>query len=90
MDEERHVALKQALLDHMREMFQEIEADLARSHEERYAMLEDMLENASDLDELRVAFEQWYADHAEELELEYEFPEVWDQAVDRLQEGDVA
>lgn len=88
MDEERHVNIKQALLDHVRELFQEIEADLARSHEERFAMLEDMLENASDTDELRVAFEQWYADHAEELELEYELEEMWDQAVHRSEETD--
>lgn len=86
MSEERHVDLKQALLEHVRDIFQEIEADVARSHEERFAMLEDVLENASDGVELRVAFEQWYADHAQELELEYQLEEMWDHAVHSIGE----
>jgi len=86
MSEENHEIVKQAILDHVREIFAEIEADLARSHEERYAMLEDVLENASDNSELRVAFEQWYADHAEDLEMEYELEEMWDQALHRVEE----
>jgi len=86
MSEENHGIVKQAILDHVREIFAEIEADLARSHEERYAMLEDVLENASDTSELRVAFEQWYADHAEDLEMEYELEEMWDQALHRVEE----
>jgi len=89
MSEDQHIAVKQAILDHIREMFSEIEADLARSHEERYAMLEDVLENAGDPQELRVAFEQWFADHSEELELEYDLEEIWDQAMGRLEEDDL-
>lgn len=87
MSEEQHDLLKRALLDHIRDLFQEIEAGLARSHEERYALLEDVLENASDGDELRVAFEQWYADHSDDLELEYELEEIWDHAVQNGLEG---
>lgn len=86
MSEENHIEVKQAILDHIREVFQEIEADAARSHEERYAMLEDVLENASDSSELRVAFEQWYADHADDLDLEYDLDEMWDQALHRMEE----
>ncbi|MBI2990268.1 MAG: hypothetical protein HYY51_03735 [Candidatus Magasanikbacteria bacterium] len=81
MDELDHSSVKQALLKHVREIFEEIESELARSHEERYALLEDSLENASDGEELRVAFEQWYADHAEDMSLDYGLEEIWDNAV---------
>jgi len=81
MSEEHYEVLKDALLDHVREIFEEIEEDLARSHEEKYAMLEDTLCNASDVDELQVAFEQWYNDHAEDLDLEYTIEEMWQNAI---------
>lgn len=81
MTEDRYDVMKNSILDYVRGLFEEIEEDMARSHEEKYAMLEDALENASDSDELRVAFDQWYSDHAEDLELEYEFEELWDNAL---------
>lgn len=81
MSEEHYDIVKQALLEHIRKVFEEIEEDIARSHEEKYAMLEDALENASDVDELKVAFDQWYSDHAEDLELEYELEELWENAL---------
>lgn len=81
MSEEHYHAVKEAVLGHVRELFDEIEEELARSHEEKYALLEDAFENASDTEELRVAFEQWYSDHAEDLELENEVDELWDNAL---------
>lgn len=83
--EEKFSRVKRAVLTHVRGIFDEIEAELARSHEEKYALLEDALENASDVDELRVAFEQWFADHAEDLEMEYEFEELWDAVMGNVE-----
>lgn len=76
--EEHFETVKDSILTNVRDIFNEIEEGIARSHEEKYAVLEDALGNASDVDELRVAFEQWFADHADDLELEYEFEELWD------------
>lgn len=81
MHEDQFESLKGALLEHMRSMFEEIAAELARSHEEKFALLEDVVSTATDLDELRVAFEQWYAEHAADLSLEFEADEIWDAAV---------
>jgi hypothetical protein len=81
MSEDSYPIIKEALLNHVREIFEEIEEELARSHEEKYALLEDSLDNASDSDELRVAFAQWYNEHAEDLELEYELDELWGNAL---------
>lgn len=86
MSDFQYDTIKTAILDHVRETFEEIEDGLARSHEEKYALLEDALENASDVDELKVAFEQWFADHAEELQLEYELDEMWAHAVARVED----
>ncbi len=87
MSQEQYDLVKGAILDHVRETFEEIEDGLARSHEEKYALLEDSLENASDVAELKVAFEQWFADNAEELEFEYELEEMWMHAVARVEEN---
>lgn len=81
MNEEHFESVKGSLLDHMRSLFEELEEEIARSHEEKYAILEDSLHNASDIDELRVAFEQWYSDYAQEIDLGYEVDEIWDTAV---------
>ncbi|KKW42627.1 MAG: hypothetical protein UY92_C0005G0049 [Candidatus Magasanikbacteria bacterium GW2011_GWA2_56_11] len=81
MNEERYESVKESLLGHMRNLFEELEEEVARSHEEKYALLEDALENASDVDELRVAFEQWHSDHADEIDLGYEADEIWDMAI---------
>ena len=81
MSEDYYDVVKQALLDHIREIFEEMEEALVRSHEEKYAMLEDVLENASDVDELRVAFCQWHHDHSDDLDFEYELGELWANAL---------
>jgi len=81
MNPDHYDVLKDALLNHVRDIFSEIEAELARSHEEKYAMLEDAMHNASDVDELQVAFEQWYNDHAEDLDLEYSIEDMWQNAI---------
>jgi hypothetical protein len=81
--EEKYEIMKTSLLEHMREVLEEIEEGIARSHEEKYALLEDALESSSDIDELKVAFDQWYNDHYEDLDLEYEIDELWDAAAGR-------
>ena len=82
MDEEQqYESVKAALLDYVQAMFAEMEQDMARSHQEKYALLEDALANATDTDELRVAFEQWYNDHVGEIEFEHESDDMWSQAV---------
>ncbi len=87
MPQDHYTLVKDAILDHVRETFEEIEEGLARSHEEKYALLEDALENASDVEELKVAFEQWFADHSTELQLEYELEEMWIHAVARVEDN---
>ena len=81
MPEENHEQIKDTVLTHIQELFEELEEDMAMSHQEKYALLEDAFEGASDGGELRVAFERWYADHAEDLRLDYEPDELWDQAM---------
>ncbi|MFZ2189567.1 MAG: hypothetical protein WAV48_02200 [Candidatus Magasanikiibacteriota bacterium] len=81
MTEKTYEEVKESVLAHMQGLFEEMEEDMAMSHQEKYALLEDMFENASDADELRVAFEQWYVDHAEDLGLEHDADELWDQAL---------
>lgn len=73
--------IKESVLAHMQNLFEEMEKETVLSHQEKYALLEDAFENASDVSELRVAFEQWYADHAEEVGFEHEPDELWDMAV---------
>lgn len=74
-------SIKTSLLEQIRKLFEEIEEGAARSNEEKYALLEDSLEDAADVDELRVALEQWYNDHGSEIDLGYEVDEIWDAAV---------
>lgn len=81
MTEDKFDSIKISLLEQIRDLFEEIESDVARSHEEKYALLEDSLEDATDIDELRVAFEQWYTDHGSEVDLGYDLDEIWDAAV---------
>jgi len=47
------------------------------------ALLEDALDSSSDTDELKVAFDQWFNDHSEDLDLEYNLEELWDAAMGR-------
>lgn len=79
-------AVKEAVLAHIQALFEEMEEEMAMSHQEKYALLEDAFENATDVDELRVAFEQWYADHSDEVEFEHEVDELWDHAVGAVEE----
>lgn len=76
--------VKSALLDHVHSVFEEMEQTAALRHQESFALLEDSFESATDVDELRVAFEQWHSDHAEDLELEQDVDEMWDAAIGGL------
>ncbi len=78
---EKYHEVKKALLDHIQSLFEEMEEELALSHQEKYALLEDILNGASDEDELRVAFEQWYNEHVDEIGWDYKVVELWNQAV---------
>lgn len=86
MDEQRYHLVKQSVLMHIRDVFAEMEEGMVTSHQSTYALLEDLFENATDVDELRVAFEQWYSDHAEDLEFEHEVDELWSQAIMAVEE----
>lgn len=76
--------VKRALLDHVHATFEEMEQSAALRHQERFALLEDSFESATDVDELRVAFEHWHSDHSEDLELEQDVDEMWDAAMGGL------
>ncbi len=86
MNEERFETSKQGILDYVQSVFEEMEEEMAMSHQEKYALLEDAFENATDMDELRVAFEQWFNDHADELEFDQELEEFWDLAMANAEE----
>ncbi len=77
---------KYALLGKVQEIFREMEEESVVSHQEKYSLLEDVLENASDTGELRVAFEQWYNDHSEEVDFEHNIDDIWDMALNDLYE----
>ena len=82
MDEEQqYESVKSAVLEYVQGLFSEMEQEMAMSHQEKYALLEDALHNATDVSELKVAFEQWYTEHSADLELEQELDDMWSQAV---------
>lgn len=81
MPRNNYEQIKEAVLSHIQSLFEEMEKEMALSHQEKYALLEDMLENASDEHELRVAFDQWHAEHAEDLGFEEDAGELWLQAL---------
>ena len=81
LENQNHEAIRDALLDHVQSIFEEMEEEMAMSHQEKYALLEDSLENATDIDELKVAFQQWYSDHSPEVEFDIEMEDIWQQAV---------
>lgn len=81
MAKERYEEIKDAVLSHIQSLFDEMEEDMAMSHQEKYTLLEDAFENASDEDELRVAFEQWYAEHSEDLGLDFKVDELWEKVL---------
>ncbi len=81
MNQEHYEDVKEAILAHIQNLFQKMEENIAVSHQEKYALLEDVFENASDVDELRVAFEQWHAEHAEDIGLSKDVDGLWEQAL---------
>ena len=81
MPKNNYDQMKSAVLSHVQSLFDEMEKEMALSHQEKYALLEDALENATDEHELRVAFDQWHAEHAEDLGFEENAGELWLQAL---------
>lgn len=81
MPENNYEKIKTAVLSHIESLFDEMEKEMALSHQEKYALLEDALENATDEHELRVAFDQWHGEHAEDLGFEDNAGELWLQAL---------
>ena len=81
MPENNYEKIKTAVLSHIESLFDEMEKEMALSHQEKYALLEDALENATDEHELRVAFDQWHAEHAEDLGFEDDAGGLWLQAL---------
>lgn len=81
MNEDRFEMTKETVLAHMQQLFEQMEEEMVMGHQEKYTLLEDAFEQATDEDELHIAFEQWYADHSEELQLEHEADDLWEQAI---------
>lgn len=81
-----HEVIKDALLEYVQERLEEIERDLAMSHQEKYAHLEDVLESSVDEEEVKVAFEQWYREHEHDLDLSETPEDLWEQAISHLEE----
>ena len=81
MSENNYEKIKTAVLSHVESLLEEMEKEMALSHQEKYALLEDALENATDEHELRVAFDQWHAEHAKDLGFEDDAGELWLQAL---------
>ncbi len=84
MHEDQLELVKGNLLEHMRMLFAEIEQGMARTHEEKFALLEDAVTTASDFDELKVAFEQWHLEHATDVDLQSEVEEIWDAVLNGM------
>jgi hypothetical protein len=81
MSEDSFEQSKSLLLNHIQTLLEEIEQELAMTHQEKYVLLEDGCENASDEDELRVAFEQWHIEHAEDIGFEHGIDDLWNHAM---------
>jgi len=81
MTEDQFEEKKESILAHIQHLFSQMEEDMVISHQEKYTLLEDSFEQASDESELRVAFDQWYIDHAEEINFEHEADDLWDHAI---------
>ena len=56
MEEINHEEVKKSVLKFIQSLFEEMEEEMAMSHQEKYALLEDAFENAGDANELRIAF----------------------------------
>ena len=72
---------KTDVLSHIETLLAEIQQEIALSHQEKYALLEDAFGSASDVDELRVAFDQWYIEHSDDIGFDHNADELWDQAL---------
>jgi hypothetical protein len=72
---------KSDVLSHVESLLAEIQQEIALSHQEKYALLEDAFGGASDTDELRVAFDQWFSEHSEDIGFDHNADELWDQAL---------
>lgn len=72
---------KTDVLGHIESLLAEIQQEIALSHQEKYALLEDAFGSASDVDELRVAFDQWFTEHSEDIGFDHDADELWDQAL---------
>lgn len=86
MSENHFEAIKGSVLTHVQTLFEEMEQTMAMQHQEKFALLEDAFTSATDVDELRVAFEQWYTEHSEDLDLEQEAYDIWATALANLEE----
>ena len=81
MSEGNFLKTKESVLSHIQSLFGEMEEEMAMSHQEKYALLEDLFDNSSDEDELRVAFHRWYVDHIDEIGFEHDVDELWNIAL---------
>lgn len=81
MPASKYEQIKSAVLSHIQSLFDELEKEMALSHQEKYALLEDAFESATDEEELKVAFDQWHTEHAEDLKLEEKANDLWAQAL---------
>ncbi|OGH59519.1 MAG: hypothetical protein A2725_01715 [Candidatus Magasanikbacteria bacterium RIFCSPHIGHO2_01_FULL_33_34] len=86
MDEKNHEEIKANVLSFVKKLFEEMEEEMIMSHQEKYTLLEDAFENAGDAGELKIAFEQWYANHADDVDFEHDIDELWDLAVSQSEE----
>ena len=72
---------KTDVLTHIEAILAEIQQEIALSHQEKYALLEDAFGSASDVDELRVAFDQWFIEHSDDIGFDHNADELWEQAL---------
>lgn len=80
--------MKRVILEHVQTVFDELEQALVLQHQEKYSILEDALENADDVDELKIAFEHWHLENAEELEIEEDPHDMWISMLEIAEEDD--
>ena len=76
-----HGDLKEAILNYIKNRLEEIERDLAMSHQEKFAQLENALESSVDEDELKMAFERWYQEHQGSIDFKEDIDDIWEQAL---------
>lgn len=81
MEDDNFDNIKGSVLNFMQQLFAEMEEEMALSHQEKYALLEDAFDNAVDEDELKVAFEQWYQGLMDDIDFGYSVEDLWDQAL---------